>query len=110
MFKKLKAVKEGLIPKYAMRIDEHEPICNETDFMRELKKYCEAEHRSLVVLKESMTPIVKIDGCTYIGRLDRFIGMFGGGAKLDEAYPTIHMGRDLGYKPIYLYPYEYIEK
>lgn len=107
MHEKFKEIYEYLFPKSTMRIDEHQPILNEADFIKELAKYCIAENKSFTVLKESMTPIIEIDGIIYIARLNSFIGLLGGGAKIDTPNPTFYMGRGFGYRPIYLYPYKF---
>lgn len=110
-FERLIALKELLVPKYAMRIEPQDPINTENDFTRELIKYCNDEGKELVILKEGMLPVVKIDGKTYIARLDRNFGLMRYGAKVDTPnklpYFGSGMGNFWGYKWIYLYPYQY---
>lgn len=93
---KLRALKEELVPKYAMRIEPEEPIITADDFEKELIRYCESKHKVLIILKKGMLPIVSINDQTYIARLDRYFGLLRPGAKVDTPYPLPHFGGALG--------------
>lgn len=89
----LKNLKEKFRHKYAMRFEPVEPILNAGDFKRELIKYCDEEKKELIILKESMTPIVKIDGEKYWAELES-----------PTMLPFIYIAH-FGFKWVYLYPY-----
>lgn len=94
----LKKLKEILTPKYTMKFEPHEPICNVNDFTKELIKYCDEENKDLVILKEGMVPIVKIDGEKYFGQLES-----------PRMLPFVYVSNTVGFKWVYLYLYNETE-
>jgi hypothetical protein len=109
MFEKLNKIKKELIPKCEMVIDFKGVVSTPQEITDVLIHYCDDGHKDLVILKESMTPIAKIDGKVYIVRTDRLVGMIGGGVKLDTPHPLHYQGYGLGDQRLYVYSYDYIE-
>lgn len=108
MFEKLKEYKKDLYPKCEMIIDFNGIVSTVNEIKNVLVEYCNKEEKNLVILKESMTPIVKIDDKVYIVRTDEFFGLMGGGRKIDSPYPLHYFGRGTSQR-LYVYPYEYNE-
>ncbi|MBE6053971.1 MAG: hypothetical protein E7212_08675 [Clostridium sartagoforme] len=108
MFDKLNEFKKNFFPKCKMIIDFNGIVSNSDDIKNILIEYCKKEKMNLSILKNSITPIVKIDGETYIVRTDRFVGLMGGGRKLNGNYPLPYFGRGANQR-LYIYPYEYNE-
>lgn len=109
MFEKLNKIRKELLPECEMIIDFNGIVSTPEEIKNVLANYCYKEHKDLIILKESMTPIVKIDSKTYIVRTDRLVGMMGGGRKSDSPYPLNYQGYGLGDQRLYVYPYDYIE-
>jgi hypothetical protein len=93
----LDKLKEMLTPKYTMKFEPHEPIINVNDFTMELIKYCDEEKKDLVILKEGMVPIVKIDGEKYFGQLEP-----------PRMLPLVYVNT-MGFRWVYLYHYNETE-
>lgn len=108
MVEKLNEFKKNSFPKCEMIIDFNGIGSNSDDIKNILIEYCNKEKKNLAILKNSMTPIVKIDGETYIVRTDKFVGLMGGGRKLNSNYPLPYFGRGATQR-LYIYPYEYNE-
>lgn len=87
MIKKLNELKKEFLPECEMIIDFNGIASTTDDIKNVLIEYCNKEKKNLVILKYGMTPIVKIDGETYIVRVDQFFGLMGGGRKLNSNYP-----------------------
>jgi len=87
-------LKEILRPKYAMHFEPQGQICDAKDFTTELIKYCVEEKKDLIILKEGMAPIVTIDGEKFLGQLEA-----------PRMLPFVLASNTLGFKWVYLYPY-----
>ncbi|WP_426348637.1 hypothetical protein ACPWSR_12885 [Alloiococcus sp. CFN-8] len=109
MFEELKKMKKELFPKCEFIIEYPGIVSTPEEIIKVLIDYCSKEQKALTVLKESMTPIVKIDGKTYIARIDQFVGAIGGGRKLDTPHPLPYLNSSLRGQSIFVYPYDYIE-
>ncbi|MDU2290378.1 MAG: hypothetical protein E7D69_09850 [Clostridium celatum] len=108
MFEKFNDFKKEIFPECEMIIDYNGIASTSDDIKNILIEYCTKEKKDLVILKDSMTPIVKIDGKVYIVRIDKFFGLMGGGRKIDEPYNIPYFGRAANQR-LYVYPYEYSE-
>lgn len=108
MLEKLNEFKKEFFPKCEMIIDFCGIVSTSDDIRNVLIGYCNKEQKNLVILKDGMTPVVKIDGEIYIVRTDKFVGLFGGGRKLNSPYPLPYLGRGATQR-LYVYPYEYDE-
>ncbi|EEH97772.2 MULTISPECIES: hypothetical protein [Clostridium] len=108
MLEKLNELKKEFFPKCEMIIDFNGIVSTSDDIKNILIEYCNKEKKNLVILKDDMTPIVKIDGEVYIIRADKFVGLIGGGRKLNSPYPLTYLGRGATQR-LYVYPYEYNE-
>lgn len=105
--------KKNIIERYykhsAIRIDDHDAICNEDDLVNALEVYCKKEKLTFLLVEKSMTPIVLINDVKYVARLDNFF-TFLGKEPTEAPAPLPYLGRSLGYRPIFLYPYEIMEE
>lgn len=65
------------LQKWQYCFEPKNPITNEKEFTDELFKYADKEKLNLVILEESMRPIVTINGVKYIAVLEvpRMINM-----------------------------------
>lgn len=90
----LKKLKELLKPKYVMKFQPSEPILNISDFSMALTKYCAEEKKDLVILKEGMIAIVKIDGEKYFAQLET-----------PRMLPFVYVNT-MAYRWVYIYHYK----
>lgn len=90
---------KGCIPSATIYFEPINPITNEREFTEELFKYADKEKLNLVILKESMRPIVAINGVKHIGVLEipRMINI---------PILPIFCAQSYGFKWVYLYKYE----
>lgn len=99
-----------LFPKPDYVIEPVEPVGGYIEILEEVKKYFRKEKKEVIVIREDVLPIVKIENCEYIVRTDKFVGLIGGGRAIDEPYPINYLGGQLGniggFKFIYLYLYD----
>lgn len=85
---------------YVDYFEPDRPIFEARDFTDELIKYCQRNHKDLIILKESMTPIVRIDGKRYECVVES--------PRLKVGSRMIPTGRRiLGYQLKFVYIYEY---
>lgn len=57
------------LPKYDIMIEPEEPVNTPREFTMELARWADKEGRHLVILRESMVPLVEVDGQRYMGVL-----------------------------------------
>lgn len=110
MFKKWNEIKKEIFPKIEIIIDFNGIVSTPKEIINVLISYCDKENKDLVILKENILPIVKIDGKTYIVRTDCLVGMIGGGGKLNSSYPLPYFARASIDQKLYLYSYDYIQQ
>lgn len=106
MFEKLNEFKKEFFPECGMIIDFKVIVSTSDEIKNVIIEHCNKEKTNLVILKEGMTPIIKIDGKVYIVRTDKFVGFMGGGRKLDSPYPIPYLGRG-AVQRLYVYPYHW---
>lgn len=104
MFDKLNEFKKEFFQKCEIIIDFNGIVSTSDEIKNVLIEHCNKEKKNLIILKEGMTPIIKIDGKVYIVRTDKFVGLMGGGRKLDSLYPIPYLGTG-AVQRLYLYPY-----
>ena len=106
MFENLNEFKKEFFPKCEMIIDFKGIVSTSEDIKKVIIEHFNKEQKKLTILKEGMTPIIKIDGKVYIVRTDRFVGLIGGGRKLNSPYPLPYLGRG-AVQRLYVYPYNW---
>ena len=95
----LSKAKKSLPETYTYWFEPDDPIMNKKDFTNELIRYCDKNHKDLIILKEGMEPVVQIDGKQYLCMLEQprsvnFAGSF------------FFMAKTYGFKFVYIYPYD----
>lgn len=110
MFKKWNEIKKELFPKIEIIIDFNGIVSTPKKIINVLISYCDKENKDLVILKEDILPIVKIDGKTYIVRSDCLVGMIWIVRKLNSSYPPPYFACASINKKLYLYSYYYIQQ
>ena len=91
---------------FALYFEPEDGINNPREFTAELLRWAEKEHRDLVILEESMEPVVKLDGAEYLCRLaDPQVAEQNNPIwkQLCKHGITRSVGPFLGYKWVYLY-------
>lgn len=90
--------------KHSIYFEPKEPITNKGEFTKELIDFCEENSKELVILHEGMEPIVLVDGVKYLCMLEPpHIATL-------PFLPTIYYSSSYGFKYVYLYKYENLEK
>lgn len=104
MFEKLNKFKKEFFPECEMIIDFNGIVSTSEDIKNVIIEYCNRAQKNLIILKDGMTPIIKIDGKVYIVRTDKFVGLMGGGRKLNSPYQLPYLGRG-AVQRLYVYHY-----
>lgn len=98
---------KDFFPKIEYKIVPQEPVQTAEEIIAEVTAYFNNENKEVVVIKEDMLPIVMIEEKQYVVRTDRFVGLMGGGRKVNEQYPVPYYsgrkGNIAGFKFLYLY-------
>ncbi|SHJ37393.1 hypothetical protein SAMN02745163_01804 [Clostridium cavendishii DSM 21758] len=86
-----------LDPNYDLYFEPVEPIINSNDFTNELFRYANNENINLVIIEESMEPLIRIDNIKYSCKLGE---PYGGMKKL---YKMPILSLPFEYKWVYIY-------
>lgn len=88
---------KGMIPSFTAWFEPDEPIMNSRDFTNELLKYSNENNIDLTIIKESMEPMVMLDGVKHVAMLEppRMINI--------PFLPGFYSARSYGFKFVYLY-------
>ncbi len=96
-----------LFPKVEFKIVPQEPVKTVEEIIEEVTAYFKNENKEVVVIKKDVLPLVLIEEKQYVVRTDRFVGLMGGGRKVNERYPVPYYsgrkGNIAGFKFLYLY-------